>query len=123
MLTTIIITVLVILGCALVTPQGNEYIYDKIYNVGKVIIKDETGKITDTIKVNHKFTTEIHGYLPDPCWEVYKVNVEELEDEFNLTPIAKREKARPCIQVIASCTTSVELIAKSTADTLKNFSN
>lgn len=108
-----------IIGYALIEGQGDKYIYDKIWDIEKIVIKDEGGEITDTIKINQRFKVEIYGYLPDPCWEVYKINVEELKNEFKITPTTRREKDKLCIQVIAPCTTSVELIAKTTADTLK----
>lgn len=116
-LTAIIFITFIAIGCDLLTEQDEEYI--EILGVEKVAVKDETGKITDTIKINHKFTTEMYGYLPDPCWEIYKINVEELKNEFKITPMMKTKKVRVCPQVIVPCTASVELIARTTADTLK----
>lgn len=108
-----------IIGCALMEAQGNKYIYDKILDIEKIVIKDESGEITDTIKINHKFKVEIYGYLPDPCWEVYKTNIKELKNEFKITSLARRQKDKVCIQVIQPCTVFVDLIAKSTSDTLR----
>ncbi len=115
----IVFMTFVIIGCALIGVQDNEYIYDKIWDVEKIVIKDETGKIADTIGVNHRFKVEIYGYLPDPCWEVYKTEVEELKNEFKITPLTRRQKTKICAQVIQPCTVFVDLIAKSNADTLK----
>ncbi|CUS77011.1 hypothetical protein JGI7_01122 [Candidatus Kryptonium thompsonii] len=115
----IFFTSCIIIGYALTEAQGNQYIYDKILDIEKIVIKDKTGEIIDTIKINHKFTLEIYGYLPDPCWEVYKTDLKELKNEFKINPMARRQKAKVCIQVIQPCTVSVDLIAKSTSDTLK----
>lgn len=108
---------LLIIGCGLTTLPNDNY-YDKIY-VSNVVIKDESGEITDTIKINHNFTVEIYGAFPDPCWEFHKIEVEELKNEFRITPIAKREKSKICPQVITPCTTQVKLLCKSASDTLK----
>lgn len=118
--TIIILVALTIVGCDLFELQENGYIYMNAFAVEKVVIKDETGKITDSIKINHKFTTEIYGYLPDPCWEVYENKVEEFENEFKIIPLTRlSKKYRICFTVIKPCTTSVELIAITTADTLR----
>ena len=105
----IFFTSCIIIGYALTEAQGNQYIYDKILDIEKIVIKDKTGEIIDTIKINHKFTLEIYGYLPDPCWEVYKTDLKELKNEFKINPMARRQKAKVCIQVIQPCTVSVNL--------------
>ncbi|MEN3039151.1 MAG: hypothetical protein ABDI07_08400 [Candidatus Kryptonium sp.] len=114
----LVATLMIAIGCGITINQNDEYIYDRVF-ISEIKIKDKTGKIADTIKVNDIFTTEIYGYFPDPCWQFYKIEVEELKNEYKITPIARREKDIFCIAVITPCSTSVALSCKSTADTIK----
>lgn len=118
MLIAIIFIAFIIVGCSSLEAPEDEYIYSKI-SIEKVLIKDETGKITDTIKINHRFTTEIHGWLPNTCWEVYKIDVQEFENEFKITPMSRMKKSSVCLQIIVACSASVDLIARTTTDTLR----
>ncbi|MDW8108112.1 MAG: hypothetical protein RMJ81_00475 [Candidatus Kryptonium sp.] len=112
------VTLIMAIGCGITINLNDEYIYDKVF-ISEIIIKDKTGKITDTVKINDTFTTEIYGYFPDPCWQFYKIEVEELKNEYRITPIARRKKDLLCVAVIAPCSTSVALLCKTTTDTLK----
>lgn len=98
--------------------ENGEYIYDKTY-ISKILIKDKAGKITDSIKINHYFSVEIHGFLPEICWNIHKIDVVESKNEFQITPIARRKKDALCAQVLKSFTTQVAIPCKSTADTIR----
>ncbi len=103
----LVLVFLLILGCQ----NNDEFIYGKIYlsNV----------EVDDTVKSGQAFTVKIFGEFPTPGWVFHKIEVEESETGFTITPIAKIRKGIIVPQVLVPCSTSVELVAKTTAESLK----
>ncbi len=91
--------------------QEDDYIYGRIY-LSSVEVKD-------TVKVGETFKVKIYGNFPTPGWEFYKIEIQELQNEFKITPIARIRKDMIVPQVLAPCSTSVELVCKNLADFIK----
>lgn len=52
---------------------------------------------------------EVHGYVPDPCWEPQEPVVTEQGDRFEVEIVAERDPADMCAQVIEDYQTNVSL--------------
>ncbi len=101
---------ILILGCKIVG-QEDEFIYSKIY-INSIVVND-------SVKFGETFTVKIHGMFPTPGWQIFKHEINETENEIEITPIARIRKDIIVPQVLSPCSTSVELFCKTKSDTLK----
>lgn len=108
---TLLLFAFLFTSCKILNSQEDDYIYERIY-LSKIELKD-------TVKVGEKFEVKIYGNFPTPGWEFYKIEVQELQNEFKITPIARIRKNIIVPQVLVPCSTSVELVCKNFTDFLK----
>jgi hypothetical protein len=98
------------LGCKIVE-QGDEFIYGKIY-IHSIVVDD-------SVKFGETFTVKIYGSFPTPGWEIFKHEINETENEIEITPIARIRRDIYVIQILTPCSTSVDIVCKTKSDSLK----
>jgi hypothetical protein len=87
--------------------KPNDTTNDTAYQVQPVTIESVDVRIAESFPV--QIFVEVHGYVPDPCWEVQDPVVQQDGPRFEIEIMAERPEGAVCAQVIEPYETNIAL--------------